>query len=124
MASYHYRCAAQHTMFVTYPMGTAPRIVECPSCHEPMLHVLGVGVQVAPVKAAGISDSALSKDLEAYRRLRDGGTQPESPIGAAQLEREVSDQFDVQYRDLYQYASKQTIKDAVEEAAQYKMGIG
>lgn len=123
MSTYSYVCEKNHRMFETYPMGTAPRELNCPQCKTPMKLVIGAGVQVAPMGRDGIKESDLSADLAAYREMRDDGMQPESPIGCAKLKHEVEDQFDVQHRDLYQYASKETIKAAVEETKQYEMGV-
>ena len=62
----------------------------CPSYREHLLSV-GFGAQAMPTRRADVADVerrevVLRKDLDAYTRLRREGLQPQSHVGAADLE--------------------------------------
>lgn len=111
-------------MFATYPIGTAPRQLDCPKCRTPMRLVIGSGVQVAlTLQTNRVHDRAKTDDLAAYKRMRGRGTQPPHVNGSAQLEKRVDDQIDIDYGDLVAQGSKTEVKEKLEEAQMHKLGL-
>lgn len=105
MPSYEYRCGSCRNAYDhVFTIGEAPRILVCDDCGGITQLVIGAGVQIAPsalegkgakVRDALSKDATLDRDLDAYKRMRHRGLQPESINGSSRQENEVGDNFDL-----------------------------
>lgn len=109
LPEYMFRCGSCRTeVDLTWPIGEAPRLVVCDDCGGAALLVIGAGVQIAPsalegkganVRQIKSKDRALDGDMNAYKRMRKQGLQPEKIDGAASVENNVADGFDITWKE-------------------------
>jgi hypothetical protein len=113
------------------PIGTAQRMTRC-SCGDTARLVIGEGVNIAPsaletkgarVREIDNTEAGWSKDMAAYKRMRDRGMQPQAIDGSARLEDSVGDQLDVELQKMNKSAqdgrvSRKRYIEAAEQAAE------
>jgi hypothetical protein len=109
MPRYEYHCGAcDEISEIVVSIGTARRMREC-DCGGIARLRIGVDVNIAPsalenkgaaVRAIDTKEGRWDRDMPAYKRMRHAGMQPASVDGAAALEGQVGDQFDVHYKPL------------------------
>lgn len=71
-----------------------------PNCYPCRLKTVSIAPSAMPTRSpeaakAKVSDPILEKDRAAYKRLRYDGTQPNALRGAAHLEQEATEKFEV-----------------------------
>ena len=127
MPAYSYECDTCHSIEDRIePIGEARRTIMCKVC-DGVLHLrIGVGVQIAPsalenkggdVRDINSTEVRWDRDMSAYKRMRNKGMQPKGIDGAAELENQVGDQFDVQYKALYDMGvTREHIQEGAEKA--------
>ena len=124
MAAYDYHCSAcGDVLEQTCDIGTAPRVTAC-DCGGIALLMIGTQVNVsekgfvskgARVREADGIEDRWSDDIPAYKRMRRAGLQPPSIDGAADLEKKVGDQADIEFRNIL---SKETTKERIGEISE------
>lgn len=131
MSSYDFRCGScKDVTERDYPIGTAPRLVGCKECGGRAQLVIGAGVQIAPsalegkgaeVRRINGKDAVLRKDLDSYKRMRGHGLQPERIDGAAKLENEVGDSFDLTWKGRLEHLAPTEPWESIKQRAQEGM---
>lgn len=71
-----------------------------PDCFGCKVLSVNIGASALEVRGASVreqnaKDKALSKDLDGYRQMRDGGLQPKAIDGSSEVVKRVNSQFDI-----------------------------
>lgn len=101
MPTYTYRCANCGQVEAWRPIKEGPGQF-CPDCGMPanvVLHPFATKSRVTRLTDRG--DRTLTRDREAYHRLRMEGLQPKSVNGSADLEKRADTKFEVESGRLY-----------------------
>lgn len=98
------------------PVCVKPDCTEDNPCFRCKVLSISIAAAATPNRRPGIADkdaqeSQLSKDLPAYKRLRNDGLQPKNIDGSAELEKRVGSQFDI---DLGRYVPKSEMPRVLE----------
>lgn len=92
----------------------------CYGCH---LLSINIGAAALPTRKAEVrrteeKERLLSKDLPAYKRLRDDGLQPRNIDGSADLEGKVTSQFDIDLGHVVPRQQRERVKEGFAMAAE------
>lgn len=81
---------------------------------------LGLGDLSPEVNDVSRREKQLTKDRDAYKRLRNDGIQPHSVDGSARVEQQAVEQIDIDFKIPIPKAERERVKDIVAETSMGK----